>query len=150
MDFINFKAYDYGWSTTEDYDNAAYLVIFNKQGYKDAVKWAEDMGRPQEVQLLKSEKGHYYEFGQNEYAPMCTKDVPEYLKAQYVRYSKQTEEKATESIQKFKVSIKLVNGVTIEPNLYSNNLYEIASIIQTLSGEKLFAGQIKNINIELS
>ena len=105
-----------------------------------------------EVRFLEEQESHYYEYDCEDriYRPMDTDDVPTSLKAEFVKYSNQIEEKAIESIQKFKVKIKLVNGVTIEPNLYSNNLYEIASIIQTLSGEKLFAGQIKNINIELS
>lgn len=150
MEFTNFKAYDHSYYPTDNYSDATFFVIFDEQGYRDAIQWGSAMGDFCEVRYLEEQESHYYEYDCDYciYRPMDIDDVPASLKAEFVKYSNQTEEKVTKSNQKFKVKIQLVNGVTIEPNLYSSDFHEIADIIQRLSCEKLFAGQIKSIRIE--
>ena len=146
--FENFKAYDDECKCTEDWGDAIYLMIPNEIGRKDAIQWLTDTGNYYETQLMGNEENHYYKYNdcRGVYEPVD--DIPDKLITDFNSYF--PKESKNEISQKFKIKIQLINGVTVEPNLYSNNLYEIASVIQTFSSEKLFAGQVKNINIELS
>lgn len=146
--FENFKAYDDECKRTEDWGDAIYLMIPNEIGRKDAIQWLTDTGNYYETQLMGNEENHYYKYNdcRGVYEPID--DIPDKLITDFNSYF--PKESKNEISQKFKIKIQLINGVTVEPNLYSNNLYEIASVIQTFSSEKLFAGQVKNINIELS
>ena len=123
-------------------------MIPNEIGRKDAIQWLTDTGNYYETQLMGNEENHYYKYNdcRGVYEPID--DIPDKLITDFNSYF--PKESKNEISQKFKIKIQLINGVTVEPNLYSNNLYEIASVIQTFSSEKLFAGQVKNINIELS
>lgn len=146
--FENFKAYDDECKHTEDWGDTIYLMIPNEIGRKEAIQWLTDTGNYYETQLMGNEENHYYKYNdcRGVYEPID--DIPDKLITDFNCYFPQ--ESKNETFQKFKIKIQLINGVTVEPNLYSNNLYEIASVIQTFSSEKLFAGQVKNINIELS
>ena len=150
MEFENFKAYDEDYVLSEDSSSALYLIILNERGYDDAYNWIIEECTKSEASLLKKAESCYYEFDEDIYKPIDENKIPHELASAFYAFHGEKKKSTNEISQKFKIKIQLVNGVTIEPNLYSNNHYEIASIIQTLSGEKLFAGQIKNINIELS
>lgn len=148
--FENFKAYDADCRLTEDFEDTIYLVILNEKGYDDIINWADEYHT--EVSSIKDKRSCYYKYDIviGEYIPIKEEEVPFKLAKVFSAYH--NEEKIKINImntsQKFKIKIQLVNGTTIEPNLYSNDFHEIADVIQELSCEKLFAGQIKNIKIE--
>jgi hypothetical protein len=149
--FENFKAYDDDYRLTDDSGSAMYLVIFNEKGYDDAIEWIAEECMEQEAQLLKNRESYCYEFDSDDgmYKPLEKDYIPtELIPNEPYFYRLKEKENANNISQKFKIKIQLVNGTTIEPNLYSNDFHEIADVIQELSCEKLFAGQIKNIKIE--
>ena len=149
--FENFKAYDDDYRLTNDSCSTMYLVIFNEEGYDDAVEWITEDCAEQEVQLLKNKESYCYKFDDDDemYKPIEKDSIPaELVPDEPYFYRHKEKENANNISQKFKIKIQLVNGITIEPNLYSNDFHEIADVIQELSCEKLFAGQIKNIKIE--
>lgn len=145
--FENFKAFDDDFKLTEDCTCAVYLVILNEKGYTDASKWITEKCMAQEALLLTEAESCYYEYDGEEgmYIPIDENKIPLKLTSAFYEYHGKN---ANSNSQKFKIKIQLVNGITIEPNLYSDNFHEIADVIQELSCEKLFAGQIKNIKIE--
>lgn len=60
-----------------------------------------------------------------------------------------SEVNTTDSIlKKYKLSIILENGTTIEPNFTSTNPADFAEMIKLMSSELYFAGNIKSIKIE--
>lgn len=148
--FENFKAYDSDCRLTEDYEDTIYLVILNEKGYDDIINWAEKWDSENEVQYIKDKENYYYKFDTvvGVYIPFDEDNVPFKLVSEFYKYHHEEKENTNNTSQKFKIKIQLVNGTTIEPNLYSNDFHEIADVIQELSCEKLFAGQIKNIKIE--
>jgi hypothetical protein len=148
--FENFKAYKDNFRLTEDYDEAIYLVIFNEKGYNDVVNWAKKCGEPEEVQFIANKESYCYIYDclKRKYYPLDEEEIPSCLAIEYSEYHNEEKKNTNNTFQKFKIKIQLVNGTTIEPNLYSNDFHEIADVIQELSCEKLFAGQIKNIKIE--
>lgn len=148
--FENFKAFDDDFRLTEDSASAMYLVILNEKGYADADNWITEECMAQEALLLKKAESCYYEYDSNDgmYRPIDENKIPLKLTSAFYEYHGEEKKNTNETSQKFKIKIQLVNGITIEPNLYSNNFHEIADVIQELSSEKLFAGQIKNIRIE--
>lgn len=150
--FENFKAFDDDFRLTEDCTCAMYLVILNEKGYTDASKWITERCMEQEALLLIKAESCYYEYDSDEgmYRPIDENKIPLKLTSAFYEYHGEEKKNANSNSQKFKIKIQLVNGITIEPNLYSDNFHEIADVIQELSCEKLFAGQIKNIKIELS
>lgn len=148
--FENFKAFDDDFRLTEDSTSAMYLVILNEKGYADADNWITEECMAQETLLLKKAESCYYEYDSEDgmYRPIDENKIPLRLTSAFYEYHGEEKKNTNETSQKFKIKIQLVNGITIEPNLYSDNFHEIADIIQELSCEKLFAGQIKNIKIE--
>jgi len=148
--FENFKAFNEDFKLTEDCTCAMYLVILNEKGYTDASKWVTEECAAQEVLLLTKAESCYYEYDSEEgmYKPIDENKIPLKLTSAFYEYHGEEKKNANSNSQKFKIKIQLVNGITIEPNLYSDNFHEIADVIQELSCEKLFAGQIKNIKIE--
>jgi hypothetical protein len=148
--FENFKAYNDSYNPVEYAENAIYLVIFNEKGYEDAIKWITEEGTEHETALLKEAESCYYQYDAYDclYRPINENCLPAALFYEFNAYHNKEKKTASNSSQKFKIKIQLVNGITIEPNLYSNDFHEITDIIQELSCEKLFAGQIKNIKIE--
>ena len=147
--FENFKAYDSDCRPTKDYRDTIYLVILNEKGYDDIINWAEKWDRENEVQHIKDKESYYYRFDVvvGEYYPLDETDVPAILTISSNTCPSKEKESINNFSQKFKIKIQLVNGITIEPNLHSNDFHEIADVIQELSCEKLFAGQIRNIKI---
>jgi hypothetical protein len=145
--FENFKAFDDDFKLTEDCTCAVYLVILNEKGYTDASKWITEKCMAQEALLLTEAESCYYEYDGEEgmYTPIDENKIPLKLTSAFYEYHGKN---VNSNSQKFKIKIQLVNGITIEPNLHSDNFHEIADVIQELSCEKLFAGQIKNIKIE--
>ena len=148
--FENFKAYDSDCRLTEDYIEARYLVILNEKGYDDIINWSAEGDGENEIQYIKDKASYYYKFDTvvGEYIPIEKGRVPLKLLTDFPVHHNDEKRNVNEFSQKFKIKIQLVNGTTIEPNLYSNDFHEIADVIQELSCEKLFAGQIKNIKIE--
>lgn len=147
--FENFKAYDDNLRLTEDYGETIYLVILNEKGYDDIINLAIENDSENEVQYIKDKENYYYKFDTvvGEYIPFGEDNVPSKLVSEFYKYHHEEKENTDNISQKFKIKIQLVNGTTIEPNLYSNDFHEIADVIQGLSCEKLFAGQIKSIKI---
>ena len=148
--FENFKAFDDDFRLTEDSASAMYLVILNEKGYTDADNWITQECMAQETLLLKKAESCYYEYDSEDgmYRPIDENKIPLRLTSAFYEYHGKEKKNTNSNSQKFKIKIQLVNGITIEPNLYSDNFHEIADVIQELSCEKLFAGQIKNIKIE--
>lgn len=148
--FENFKAFDDDFRLTEDSASAMYLVILNEKGYADASKWIAEECMEQEALLLIKAESCYYEYDSDDgmYKPIDENKIPLKLTSAFYEYHGEEKKNTNKTSQKFKIKIQLVNGITIEPNLYSNDFHEIADVIQELSRETLFAGQIKNIKIE--
>ncbi len=148
--FENFKAFNDDFRLTEDSAMVMYLVILNEKGYADASKWIAEECMEQEALLLIKAESCYYEYDSDDgmYKPIDENKIPLKLTSAFYEYHGKEKKNTNETSQKFKIKIQLVNGITIEPNLYSNDFHEIADVIRELSCETLFAGQIKNIKIE--
>lgn len=148
--FENFKAYDDNCRLTKDYGESIYLAIFNEKGYDDVINWAVECGEPEEVQFIADKESYCYMYNgfKGKYYPLNEKEIPNCIATEFSKHHKEGKKDINNTSQKFKIKIQLVNGITIEPNLHSNDFHEIADVIQELSCEKLFAGQIKNIKIE--
>lgn len=148
--FENFKAYDDNCKLTEDYSESIYLAIFNEKGYDDVINWAAECGESVEVQFITNKESYcyIYDCSKGKYYPLNEKEIPNCIATELSKHHNKDKKDINNASQRFKIKIQLVNGITIEPNLYSNDFYEIADVIQELSCEKLFAGQIKSIKIE--
>lgn len=153
--FENFMAFDDCPLAKTDYqDYAVYLVIFNDDGYEDAIKWLDDFTQSCG---LPAKESSYYKYGNGTYKPLFEDDdIPqglidcfnEHRDTQNTNTSPTPETNTISTPKLYTVKLYLSDGTIIKPNYQSDNMLDFASIIEQLLTDELFNGQVEKIVID--
>lgn len=152
--FENFMAFDANCVETDFNGDCIYLVIFNNNGYGDAIKWLNDSN---ETYKLSAKESSYYEWCGGVYKPLYGVDnIPqelihcfnEHRDTQSANTSPTPKPNISSTPELYTVKLYLSDGTIIKPNYQSDNMLDFASIIEQLLTDELFNGQVEKIVID--
>lgn len=167
--FENFMAFDTNCIETDFNGDCIYLVIFNDNGYGDAIKW---LAYDEASYELSAKESSYYEWIDGVYKPLYgVDDIPQELincfnehrdnkntnisstpkmeAASIVGVELNTKNTNTSSTPKlYTVKLHLSDGTIIKPNYQSDDMLDFTSIIEQLLTDELFNGQVEKIVID--
>lgn len=146
--FENFMAFDDCPIAKTDYqDDAIYLVIFNDDGYKEAIDWLDN---DSETRKISSKESSYYVYDDNGfYKPLYGVDnIPEQLINCFNKHHNTENTNISSTPELYTVKLHLSDGTIIKPNYQSDNMLDFASIIEQLLTDELFNGQVEKIVID--
>lgn len=152
--FENFMAFASETHITDEQGDAIYLVIFNDEGYQNAIDWLNNFT---ESCGLPAKESAYYKYINGTYKPLFgVDDIPKALIDCFNEH-KDTQSANTSPTPKpnissipglYTVKLHLSDGTIIKPNYQSDNMLEFASIIEQLLTDELFNGQVEKIVID--
>lgn len=158
-----FKLFDSDFAPTNNTDGANYIVLTNPAKAMDELfnYWLDSDSFTCEIEKVEGHwKYYYWEDNDERYLPLTDNVAIEKLNEiissscsdsneSELNESESSEVNTTDSIsKKYKLSIILKNGTIIEPNFTSANPADFAGMIELMSSERYFAGNIKSIKIE--
>lgn len=141
-------------SMTDYQDCAIYLVIFNDEGYQDAIDWLNDFT---ESCGLPAKESPYYKYINGTYKPLLeVYDIPKALidcfnenrDTQSANTSPAPKPNISSTPELYTVKLHLSDGTIIKPNYQSDNMLDFTSIIEQLLTDELFSGRVEKIVID--
>lgn len=161
----SFILFDSDFESTDNVYTAKYIVLTNPTKAIDKEElyeyWFNSESDSDEVEYINDNWAYYYwDDSIEKYLPLTDNVAIEKLnKAMESFYSNSNESESNESEssevnttdstpKKYKLYITLENGTVIEPNFISTNPADFAGMIELMSSERYFAGNIKSIKIE--
>lgn len=167
----SFKLFDPDFECTNNTESTAYIVITNtaKAIGDDELfhYWLYSNRLIGEIEdIINKQKDttnwtyYYWDTCDEKYLPLIDKVIIEKLNEvissscsdfseSESNESESSEVNTTDSTpKKYKLYITLENGTVIEPNFISTNPADFAGMIELMSSERYFAGNIKSIKIE--
>ena len=152
--FENFMAFDNNCIETNFNGDCIYLVIFNDNGYDDAIKWLD---YEEEGYELSDRESSYYEWIDGVYKPLYgVDDIPQELincfnahrDTEKADISPTPKPETSSTPKLYTVKLYLSDGTIIKPNYQSDDILDFASIIEQLLTDELFNGQVEKIVID--
>lgn len=160
----SFVLFDDEFMLTNRTDGAKYIVITDTTKAIDDDElynyWFDSDCPTEEVEDIGHYTYYYWEDDYERYLPIIDDKIIEKLdKAMESCCSESNKANSSESEsaevnntnstpKKYKLYITLENGTIIEPNFTSDNPADFAEMIEVISSELYFAGNIKSIKIE--
>lgn len=132
---------------TDFQDDAIYLVIFNDDGYKEAIDWLDN---DSETRKISSKESSYYVYDDDGfYKPLYGVDnIPEQLINCFNKHHNTENTNISTAPELYTVKLYLSDGTIIKPNYQSDNMLDFSSIIEQLLTDELFNGQVEKIVID--